>query len=221
MNHREYFNQLAGKWDRMTTEETRSRLPQMIAYLAIKPGDIILDVGGGTGILLPLLYNSAGARGKIVSLDIAEEMLKQAIDNGYPNSIYYIHADVAAIPLSSESFDLVICYSCFPHFPDKLKALAEIARVLRNRGRLAICHTSSRQAINALHKSIGHVVENDTLPDEAIMRKMLAASGLSKIEIKDEAHLYLALARKGIETQLAYNKSPSLSPQGRDIKKLS
>jgi ubiquinone/menaquinone biosynthesis C-methylase UbiE len=197
MNHREYFNQLASKWDLMTAAETRSRLPQMIAYLAIKPGDIILDVGGGTGILLPLLHNAAGNRGKIVSLDIAEEMLKRAIDNGYPSSIYYIHADVAAIPLSSESFDLVICYSCFPHFPNKLKALAEMARVLRNRGRLAICHTANRQTINELHKSIGNAVGNDTIPDEATMREMLAASGLKTIEVRDEAHRYLAIAAKG------------------------
>jgi ubiquinone/menaquinone biosynthesis C-methylase UbiE len=196
MNHREYFNQLAGTWDKMTPEETRARLPQMIDYLAIKPGDTILDVGGGTGILLPLLYNAAGDRGKIVSLDIAEEMLKQARDNGYPNSIHYIHADVAAIPLSAEAFDLVICYSCFPHFPDKLKALAEMTRVLRNRGRLVICHTASRQAINELHKSIGNVVANDTIPDEAIMRKMLAASGLKPIEVRDDSHRYLAIAAK-------------------------
>ncbi len=196
MNHREYFNQLAVKWDRITSEETRARLPQMIDYLGIKQGDTILDVGGGTGILLPLLYKAAGDRGKIVSLDIAEEMLKQARNNSYPNSIYYIHADVAAIPLSGGSFDLVICYSCFPHFPDKLKALAEMARVLRNRGRLAICHTASRQAINELHKSIGNVVEHDTIPDEVIMRKMLAAAGLKPTEVRDEPHHYLALAAK-------------------------
>jgi ubiquinone/menaquinone biosynthesis C-methylase UbiE len=196
MNHREYFNQLAGKWDKMTPEETRARLPQMIDYLAIKPGDTILDVGGGTGILLPLLYNAAGDRGKIVSLDIAEEMLRQARNNGHQGNIDFIHADVAAIPLSGEAFDLVICYSCFPHFPDKLKALAEMARVLRNRGRLVICHTASRQAINELHKSVGNVVENDTIPDEATMREMLAASGLKPIELRDESHRYLAIAAK-------------------------
>jgi ubiquinone/menaquinone biosynthesis C-methylase UbiE len=197
MNHREYFNQLAGKWDKMTPEETRARLPQMIDYLAIKPGDTILDVGGGTGILLPLLYNAAGDRGKIVSLDIAEEMLRQARNNGHQSNIDFIHADVAAIPFSDEIFDLVICYSCFPHFPAKLKALAEMARVLRNRGRLAICHTASRQTINELHKSVGNVVENDTIPDEATMRDMLTASGLKTIEVRDEAHRYLAIAAKG------------------------
>jgi ubiquinone/menaquinone biosynthesis C-methylase UbiE len=196
VNHREYFNQLASKWDRMTTEETRARLPQVIDHLAIKPGDSILDVGGGTGILSPLLYKAAGDRGEIVSLDIAEEMLKQARNNGYPKSIHYIQADAAAIPLSAETFDLVVCYSCFPHFLDKARAMAEMARVLRNGGRLAICHTDSRQAINELHKSIGNTVGNDTIPDEAAMRKMLAASGLKAIEIRDEPHRYLVLAAK-------------------------
>ena len=197
MNHREYFNQLASKWDQMTPEETRARLPQMIDYLGIKPGDTILDVGCGTGILLPLLYKAADGGGKIVSLDIAEEMLKQARNNGHQGNINFIHADVAAIPLSDEAFDLVICYSCFPHFANKPGALAEMARVMRNGGRLAICHTDSRQAINKLHKSIGNTVGNDTIPDEATMRKMLTASGLKSIEIRDESHRYLVIAAKG------------------------
>ena len=197
MNHREYFNQLAGKWDKMTSEETRSRLPEMIKDLEIKAGDTILDVGGGTGILLPLLYEAAGNKSKIVSLDIAEEMLRQARNNSYPSNIHYVHADVAAIPLASESFDFVICYSCFPHFPDKIKALAEMARVLRSKGRLVICHTASRHEINELHKSIGDVIGNDTIPDEAIMRRMLSKSGLNTIEVRDEAYRYFAIAAKG------------------------
>jgi ubiquinone/menaquinone biosynthesis C-methylase UbiE len=196
MNHREYFNQLASKWDQMTPEETRARLPQMIDHLAIKPGDSILDVGGGTGILIPLLHKTAGDGGKIVSLDIAEEMLKQARNNGYSKNIHYIQADAAAIPFSEESFDLVVCYSCFPHFLDKPRALAEMTRVLRNGGHIAICHTASRQAINELHKSIGNAVGNDTIPDEATMRKMLAASGLKPAEIRDEPHRYLVIAAK-------------------------
>ena len=196
MNHREYFNQLASRWDRMASAETKARLPKLIEELVIKPGDAILDVGGGTGILLPMLYEAAGDKGKVVSLDIAEEMLKQARNNGYPSNIHYIHADAAAIPLASETFDLVICYSSFPHFPNKPRALAEMARVLRNGGRLAICHTDSRHAINELHKSIGHVIEHDTIPNAATMRKLLAKSGLKHIEVRDGAHRYLATATK-------------------------
>jgi len=197
MNHREYFNQLAGKWDKMTSEETRSRLPELIQDLRIKSGDTVLDVGGGTGILLPMLYKVAGNKSKIISLDIAEEMLKRARNNSYSSNIHYIHADVTAIPLVSETFDVVICYSCFPHFPDKTKALAEMARVLRSSGRLVICHTASRHEINKLHESIGDVIGRDIIPDEATMRDMLTASGLKPIEVRDEAHRYLAIAAKG------------------------
>lgn len=197
MNHREYFNQLASKWDQIASAETRARLPQMIAELRIKPGDAILDIGGGTGILHPLLQKAAGDKSRIVTIDIAEEMLKLARKNGHKGNINYIHADVATIPLASERFDIVVCYSCFPHFSDKPKALAEIARVLRKGGRLVICHTASRHEINELHKSIGDVIGNDTIPDEATMRQMLKSSGLKPIEVKDEAHRYLAIATKG------------------------
>jgi ubiquinone/menaquinone biosynthesis C-methylase UbiE len=197
MNHREYFNRLAAKWDLMATEETKTRLPSMIGALGIKPGDTILDVGGGTGILVPLLCKVAGNNSKIISLDIAEEMLKRARNNSYAANIHYIHADVAAIPLASAVFDLVICYSCFPHFPDKTRALEEMARVLRSGGRLVICHTASRHEINELHKSIGDVIGKDTIPDEATMRRILAASGLKKVKIQDEAQRYLAIAAKG------------------------
>jgi ubiquinone/menaquinone biosynthesis C-methylase UbiE len=196
MNHREYFNQLASKWDEMASAETKARLPQMIAELRIKPGDTILDVGGGTGILLPFLCKAAGDKSKIVTIDIAEEMLKLARKNCHKGNIDYIHADVATIPLASETFDMVVCYSCFPHFADKLKALAEIARVLRKGGRLFICHSASRDEINELHKSIGDIIGNDTIPDEATMRQMLAKSGLKTIEVRDEAHRYLAIATK-------------------------
>ena len=196
MNHREYFNQLAGKWDRMTSQETRSRLPEMIKYLGIQAGDTILDVGCGTGILFPLLYEVAGNKSKIILLDIAEEMLKQAKNNSRPSNIHYIQADVGAIPLAGETFDFVICYSCFPHFTDKAKALVEMARVLRDNGRLVICHTACRHEINELHKSIGDVIGKDTIPDEATMRRMLLKSGLKPVEVRDEAHRYLAVAAK-------------------------
>lgn len=196
MNHREYFNQLAGRWDRMTSQETRSRLPEMIKDLGIKAGDTILDVGGGTGILLPLLYEVAGNKSRIISLDIAEEMLKLAKNNSHPGNIDYIHADVGAIPLASGTFDFVICYSCFPHFPDKAKALAEMARVLRSKGCLVICHTASRHEINELHKSVGDVIGNDTIPDKATMRRLMLKSGLKPIEVRDEDHRYLATAAK-------------------------
>jgi SAM-dependent methyltransferase len=92
-------------------------------------------------------------------------------------------------------FDSVVCYSSFPHFSDKPKALAEIHRVLREGGRLVICHTSSRAHINEIHSQLPDV-KDDLLPGGNEMRAMLEAAGFGEIIIEDGSESYLAGAMK-------------------------
>jgi demethylmenaquinone methyltransferase/2-methoxy-6-polyprenyl-1,4-benzoquinol methylase len=122
-------------------------------------------------------------------------MLKKARAKGFGHDIAYLQADVSHVPARSESFDAIVCYSSFPHFPDKLKALGELRRVIKNGGQLLICHTSSRTQINALHRQVP-AVKNDTLPDEAEMQGMLAAAGFTGIRIEDKSDSYLVSAEK-------------------------
>ncbi|WP_256218700.1 class I SAM-dependent methyltransferase [Neomoorella thermoacetica] len=62
------------------------------------------------------------------------------------------------MPYPDATFDEVICNSAFPHFPHKLKALKEMARVLKTGGRVIICHTAARETINNLHKSLQRII---------------------------------------------------------------
>lgn len=110
--------------------------------------------------------------------------------------VEFLEADVEHIPLPDASFDEVICNSAFPHFPDKLRAAREMARVLKPGGRLVVCHPESREKINNLHLSLGGVVGNDLLPDGATMQAIFTAAGLEGIKIEDEAHRYLLVGRK-------------------------
>lgn len=71
-----------------------------------------------------------------------------------------------------------------------------MARVLKRGGRLVIFHPESREAVNRLHRSLGGIVANDLLPDEATMRAVLEAAGLNMVKIEDAPHRYLAVARK-------------------------
>ncbi|WP_406676663.1 class I SAM-dependent methyltransferase [Moorella sp. ACPs] len=87
------------------------------------------------------------------------------------------------------TFDEVICSSAFPHFPYKLKALKEMALVLKQGGRVVICHTKARETINNLHRSLGGVIAGDQIPPGNEMMGMLVAAGLTGIEI-DEGHDY-------------------------------
>ena len=194
---RAYFNQKAAIWDETVSERDTAKLERMAQRLNIKPGSTILDIGTGTGVFLPFLLNKVGKHGQIVSLDFAEEMLRKARAKGFNGNIYYLNADVTDIPLAEESFDVVVCYSSFPHFQDKPRALAEIKRVTKNGGELFICHTSSRAIINQIHRQIP-AVANDIIPDEGEMRIMLSMAGFTDIGIDDSNQNYLARARKPI-----------------------
>jgi ubiquinone/menaquinone biosynthesis C-methylase UbiE len=192
---RAYFNEQADIWDEAIAEKDAAKLEQMAQRLNLQPGATVLDVGTGTGVFLPFLLRAVGRSGRIIALDFAEKMLRKARAKGFDCDIAYLQAEVSHIPARPESFDAIVCYSSFPHFPDKLKALLELRRVIKKGGQLLICHTSSRAEINAIHRQIP-AVKHDTLPDEAQMQGMLAAAGFTGIRIEDRSDSYLVSAEK-------------------------
>jgi ubiquinone/menaquinone biosynthesis C-methylase UbiE len=196
MQLQEYFDQLAPTWDEELTPERLKCLGNIIKELGIKPGYYVLDIGSGTGVLLPFLIAELGDEGKIIALDFSAEMLGQAQAKNFPPMVSFAQADVLAIPLADNSVDLAICNSVFPHFTDKAKALKEIARVLRNNGRVVICHTMSRAMVNQLHQSAGGVIANDLLPPEFRLSGLIKQAGLRITHFEDSPERYLVIAEK-------------------------
>jgi len=194
MNHRQFFDRAAVEWDASEVEETRTRLREIVTGLGIEPGSTVLDVGSGTGVLLPPLLEATDGKGQIVALDFSGEMLRRAQAKGH--LVAYVQGDAQRLPFPAETFDWVICNAVFPHFPDKQRALNEVNRILRKGGRLVICHTASRHTINEFHRSIGGVVAHDTIPDEKAMRQLLREAGLGEVRVWDEPDRYLALGRR-------------------------
>jgi ubiquinone/menaquinone biosynthesis C-methylase UbiE len=196
MQLQDYFDQIAPTWDKELTPERLKCLGNIVKELGIKPGYYVLDIGSGTGVLLPFLIAALGDEGKVIALDFSAEMLGQAQAKNFPPIVGFAQADVLAIPLAGNSVDLAICNSVFPHFNDKVKALKEIARVLRNNGRLVICHTMSREMINQLHQSAGGIVANDLLPPESQLRGLIKQAGLKITHFEDSPERYLVIAEK-------------------------
>ena len=196
MQLQEYFDQLAPTWDKELTPDRLKCLREIVQELGVKPGDHVLDIGSGTGVLVPFLIAELGTEGKIVAVDFSMEMLVQAQAKDFPRIVGFAQADVLAIPMADDSVDLAMCNSALPHFSDKEKALKEIARVLRTNGRLVICHTMNREMLNRLHQSIGGAVANDLLPDEFHLRRLIKQAGLRITQFEDGPERYLVIAEK-------------------------
>lgn len=190
---REFFDRAAATWDeRVTVADAFIR--RMLDAAALRPGDAVLDVGCGTGVLLPYLWELVGPAGRIYALDISPAMLERA-QTRLPRAVF-LCAPAEAIPLPEGSCRAVVCYSAFPHFPDQARAMAEMARVLSPGGRLVIGHAESREAINRLHRELGGVVADHLLPDDRTMRLLLGRAGLREIALSDGPAGYLLVAAR-------------------------
>lgn len=196
MDRREFFDRAAADWDRMIEPGTEETLRDLVSRMPVEKGARVLDVGTGTGVMVPLLLERVGETGEIVGLDFSPKMLEAARGKGFPPNVQFVEANVVELPYPDSSFDLVVCNALLPHLPDKARTLSEMNRVLVPGGALAICHASSRRRVNRMHQEIGGAVANDRVPEEAELRALLAEAGFANVEIHDEERCYLATALK-------------------------
>lgn len=103
------------------------------------PGAAVLDVACGTGFVSRAATRRVGSAGRVVGADLNPGMLAKArvASAGTDPAIEWHEAPAGALPFPDAEFDIVVCQQGMQFFPDLDAAVAECARVLRPRGRLA------------------------------------------------------------------------------------
>lgn len=129
-------------------------------------GDHVLDVACGTGAVTRLAALSAGNTGHVVGVDSNREMIAVARLVTSEEAIEWREGDVMALPFPDGVFDLVLCQQGLPFFPDPGGALAEMYRVTRQGGRLALTVWRSLQH-NPGFKALVEAVERHCGPGAA------------------------------------------------------
>jgi len=198
VDKKEFFNQMAAGWDeKFYVPEMRERLPQLVSLFRLQKGAKILDVGAGTGGIVPYLLEAIGPEGSIWAIDFAEEMVKIGRKKFLEESrVIFEVASVEDLPYKDRFFDQVVCFGAFPHFEDKAKALEEMARVLKPRGTLVIAHALSSTALRNHHQNCAPV-SKDFLPEEGEMRSLLERAGFRVKRLIDQPKCYLC---EGLKT---------------------
>lgn len=192
MDKKDFFNQLASTWDeRFYTPEMRDRLPQLVSLFQLQKGAKILDVGAGTGGIIPYILEAIGPEGCIWAIDFAEKMVKIGRKKFRKESrVIFEVASVEDLPYKDRFFEQIVCFGAFPHFEDKGKALEEMNRVLKSQGALIIAHALSSAALRSHHQNCAPV-SKDFLPEEDEMRSLLERSGFQLQRLMDQPKGYL------------------------------
>jgi len=196
-NRQLFFNELAETWEkRFHTKDLMDFLEKLVPLFGFRNGQKILDVGTGTGILIPFLLHEVGPCGHIVAIDFAEKMIKECRSKHDFSNVSFAVRNIEQIDYPSESFDAVVCFGVFPHLEHRAEALRQIKRVLKPEGRLIIAHALSGEEIKAHHQKSSSVVSQDTLPKSSEMRRLLKKMGFFRITITDKPGCYLCLSSK-------------------------
>jgi demethylmenaquinone methyltransferase/2-methoxy-6-polyprenyl-1,4-benzoquinol methylase len=192
--HQKHYDELAAEWDLRFTAEDLEFLTFKVDRFGVKEGMNILDLGCGTGILFDILRRRVGKSGTVTGIDFSIQMALKAHRNFPFNNVNVIDADVVALPLKSNSFDMAVSFWSFPNFSDKPKAVKEIHRVLKPGSRLYIIQLLSSKETAERHKKLGGAVEKDEFPTEREMAELMNTGGFSDVIINDQPGIYLASA---------------------------
>ena len=111
---------------------------RLVDLARVGSGMHVLDAACGTGIVARQAAARTGPTGRVVGVDINDDMLRVARAAAGDVSIEWRHGDVAALPFADGTFDVVCCEQALQFFADPVAALTEFNRVLRSDGRLAL-----------------------------------------------------------------------------------
>ena len=164
-------------------------LPEILSN-KIAAGEVVLDVGSGTGILLPLvkLYEPE----TIYACDLSEAMLERLKEH-YPYATTIV-SDVRSLNLPDGSINVVFINACYSNLMDKQGVFTNIGRMMKTGGRMIISHPMGKTFINILKEKSPFPL--DDFPQESEAKTLLEPYGFSITKFTDMPELYALVAEK-------------------------
>lgn len=179
MDDRNFFDQLAPIWDDNEVLSTPERVNRILDFIGLKPRQAVLDLGTGTGVLLPHIAQRISKDGKLVAVDYSSGMLQRAKEK-FSDLIptpEFLNIDFENENIDGE-FDRIILYCVYPHLHTPIDTLKWLEKVnLKNGGIITIAFPCGPDYINNIHKE--RHSEGDILPSASALAEYLKDNGLN------------------------------------------
>lgn len=190
-----FFDEKASQWDCQNHADLK-KVEKLLALLQISPTDRILDVGTGTGVLLPYLEKTA-TKGSILAIDVSPKMLTEARKK-FPDT-----AQIAFQELDIEEenpagqFDKIILFSVFPHLNKKISTIRRLVeKNLAPEGKLMIAHDRGRVFLNHLHAEKDERLQTARLLDVEQQKMLFENAGLHVADAYEDENTYYLILTK-------------------------
>lgn len=169
----------------------------LIVEAALRPGERVLDVACGTGVVARLSAEGVGPSGTVAALDLNPAMLSVA--RSVPSTgaaIRWYETTAESIPLPDDAFDVVLCQLGLQFVADKSAALREMRRVLAPGGRAFVTTPPPNAFFDVLDEAITRHVGSEagafvrmvfSLKDPAIIDRLFRDAGLADVSVRTYA----------------------------------
>jgi ubiquinone/menaquinone biosynthesis C-methylase UbiE len=164
----------------------------------------VIDIACGTGVIAKTVADRLKGRGRIVGTDLNPAMIEVARRTmpETDHAVEWFSCDIAALPFEDGEFDIAFCQQGLQFFPDKPKALSEIARVVKPSGRLYLsCWRAESPLFQAVSASLKARINEDTarqaltpyvFRDGHLIASLIEAAGFvvnERVDIVVDRHL--------------------------------
>lgn len=172
----EFFDRIASTWDANEIRSTPGRVETILDKIEVREGDNVLDLGTGTGVLVPYLSRLAGEEGSVVGIDFSAGMLSRAREKfGNLRNVRFERKDFENEEIEGK-FELILLYCVYPHLSQPVVTLKKLAgRNLAPGGRIIIAFPSDEHFINNIHRE--KKADSDLLPAAECLAERLRDNG--------------------------------------------
>lgn len=141
------WDKAAAYYERFWARQLEPAQRRMLERAALEPGNRVLDVACGTGLVTLPAAEAVGAAGSVLGTDISDEMVRSLQDAASARGLAQVSArrmDAERLDVPDAAFDVALCALGLMYVPDPLQALREMRRVLGPGGRVALAVWGAR-----------------------------------------------------------------------------